>query len=182
MRDARRFVAATLEADGLGDLVDTAVLLTSEVVSNAILHGKSCPTVVVETGPGRVRIEVADASSVLPVRKYYRDDATTGRGLMLLARLSAAWGADRLAGGKCVWFEVDGGLTGADGADEEATIGLLAGAGEIDLEALAASFGEVDDADDPGESLTGTAGRNRRRQGTAAGRVSVVAGADRRRR
>ena len=105
---ARGFVEAALADAGLDDLAYTATLLVSELVANAILHSGTPLEVVVRCGDDRVRIEVHDGNPQLPVRKYYSNMSGTGRGLMLVERMSAGWGSERTAGGKVVWFELDG--------------------------------------------------------------------------
>ena len=95
------------EAD-LDDLAYTATLLVSELVANAILHTGTPLTVVIAPDVDRVRIEVHDGSPQLPMRKHYSNMSGTGRGLMLVERMAATWGYDRTAGGKVVWFELDG--------------------------------------------------------------------------
>lgn len=138
--DARRFVSELLE-DRHHDVIDAAVLLTSEVVSNAIVHGRSGPTVAVQLAPDRVRVEVSDASPVLPVRKHYGLEATTGRGLMLLETIATAWGVEPLESGKRVWFDLEV-ATAADVAAGPAV--TAADVMSTDLDALAASFGEIE--------------------------------------
>jgi hypothetical protein len=75
----------------------------------------------VETSANRVRVEVHDGNPQLPVRKHYSNLSGTGRGLLLVERMAANWGADRTATGKRVWFELDGGsATAFDVLDVEA--------------------------------------------------------------
>jgi anti-sigma regulatory factor (Ser/Thr protein kinase) len=104
---ARAFVESVLAGAGLGHLVYTATLLVSELVANAILHSGTPLEVVVRCGDDRVRVEVHDGNPQLPVRKHYSNLSGTGRGLMLVERMAAGWGAERTAGGKTVWFDVD---------------------------------------------------------------------------
>ena len=104
---ARRFVSATLQSWGCGAFVDLATLLTSELVANAIIHAGTDCEVVVRSLPDRIRIEVGDHDSRLPMRKHYSVSATTGRGLALVEDLSLAWGSDATGTGKRVWFELD---------------------------------------------------------------------------
>ncbi len=106
--EARRFVEGVMADTDLDHLAYTATMLVSELVTNAILHTGTPLTVVVAPHGDRVRIEVHDGSPQLPVRKHYSDMSGTGRGLMLVERMAAAWGSDRTAGGKVVWFELDG--------------------------------------------------------------------------
>lgn len=103
---ARRFAAAALEGWGRGDLVDTVALLVSEVVTNVVLHAGTAGELVIELGDGGVRIEVHDGTGRLPQRKAYGEDASTGRGLVLVELLADDWGAEPTDAGKCVWFEV----------------------------------------------------------------------------
>jgi anti-sigma regulatory factor (Ser/Thr protein kinase) len=107
---ARRFVRARLEdsaADGSADL-DTAALLVSEVVTNAILHARTTVTLTVDIAEDVVRITVRDGSPVLPRAHPFAPTSATGRGMLLLDRLAKRWGvdADPVTGGKVVWFEV----------------------------------------------------------------------------
>jgi anti-sigma regulatory factor (Ser/Thr protein kinase) len=103
---ARRFVRARL-SDGVSD-VDTATLLVSEVVTNAILHARTTVRVTVEVADDLVRIAVRDGSPVQPRIHSFSATSATGRGLRLLDRLAKRWGvyADPATGGKVVWFEV----------------------------------------------------------------------------
>ena len=105
---ARTFVESVLAGAGLDDLAYTATLLVSELVANAILHSGTPLDVVVRCGDERVRVEVHDGNPQLPVRKHYSNMSGTGRGLMLVERMAARWGSERTAGGKVVWFELDG--------------------------------------------------------------------------
>ena len=104
---ARAFVESVLAGAGLDNLADTATLLVSELVANAVLHSGTPLEVVVRCGDDRVRVEVHDGNPQLPIRKHYSSMSGTGRGLLLVERMAAHWGADRTAGGKVVWFELD---------------------------------------------------------------------------
>lgn len=106
---ARRFVRGALDEWGCEGLLDVAALLTSELVTNAVLHARTEVQVVMRLGPEALRVEVRDASPRLPVRRRYSTDAATGRGLMLLETMASASGAERCPPGKCVWFEIAGG-------------------------------------------------------------------------
>jgi anti-sigma regulatory factor (Ser/Thr protein kinase) len=105
---ARAFVQSALAGAGLDHLAYTATLLVSELVANAILHSGTPMEVVVRCDADRARIEVHDGNPVLPVRKHYSNMSGTGRGLLLVERMAAEWGAERTNGGKVVWFELDG--------------------------------------------------------------------------
>lgn len=104
---ARRFVHDQCHAAGVNDdTSDTAVLLTSEIVTNAFLHGHSGARVTLTTTGDRVRIEVGDDDSALPTRVDAGREALSGRGLAIVDTLAAAWGSAPESGGKVVWFEL----------------------------------------------------------------------------
>lgn len=107
-RQARAFVDSALAGAGLAHLAPAATLLVSELVANAVLHTGTPLEVVVEAGHDRARIEVHDGNPQLPARKHYSNLSATGRGLLLVERLAASWGAEPTAAGKVVWFELDG--------------------------------------------------------------------------
>jgi anti-sigma regulatory factor (Ser/Thr protein kinase) len=109
---ARRRVRAVIRAWDLAVDPDIAVLLTSELVTNAIAHERSgTVTLHVSSAGGQLRVEVLDTCPHLPVLANAAAeapaDAETGRGLMLVATLAASWGCDRAPAGKAVWFELD---------------------------------------------------------------------------
>ena len=106
--EARRFLESVLTDPEQLPLLYTATLLMSELVANAVLHTGTPIEVVVDTAGDRVRIKVHDGNPQLPVRKHYSTMSGTGRGLMLVERMAVDWGAERTAGGKVVWFELDG--------------------------------------------------------------------------
>jgi anti-sigma regulatory factor (Ser/Thr protein kinase) len=137
---ARRFVRRAVESLGAEAAVDDAVLLISELATNALLHARSPFTIEVTRSADRVRICIVDASPLAPKVRSYGDDATTGRGLQLVQTLSAAWGVQPRRPGKTVWVEllVDGSTAIAPGQRDAPD--------SDDLDALLASFG--DDADD----------------------------------
>ena len=95
-----------------------AILLTSELVTNAIGHeaGESI-TLAVTCSFGQLRVDVHDTSRTLPVLVDASADAEAGRGLMLVASLSATWGVYRTPAGKAVYFTLafEPGPPGGDG-------------------------------------------------------------------
>ena len=114
-RHARRFVGEVLSDAGVEDeTVDVALLLTSELVTNGIVHANTVLRVVVDVATSWLRIDVSDGNPNLPSRRDYDVDATTGRGLEMVELLSQGFGAESLNGhGKRVWFRlVRGGATG----------------------------------------------------------------------
>ena len=108
MGAARRFVRDVLKTRRVDDgVVSTVELLTSEVVTNAILHARSGPQLAVELHDNRVRVAVRDLSPELPVRRLGHPDDLSGRGVVIVEELASAWGVDlERNGGKRVWFEV----------------------------------------------------------------------------
>jgi hypothetical protein len=100
-------VRATLEGWGLDALSETGTLLVSELVANSVLHAGTSIRVVLRQTADRVRVEVHDGDRRVPTRKHYSSLATTGRGLMLVERLSTDWGVEPGGIGKHVWFELD---------------------------------------------------------------------------
>jgi anti-sigma regulatory factor (Ser/Thr protein kinase) len=107
--DARRLVRETLAGWGLRDVLDTAMLLTSEVVTNAVLHARTEFDLLVDQLDGdRVRIEVTDGSPMPPTMRRHSATASTGRGLQLLDMLADRWSVEPAGGGKTVWFVVSG--------------------------------------------------------------------------
>jgi anti-sigma regulatory factor (Ser/Thr protein kinase) len=90
------------------DVRDTAELLTSELVTNALLHAGTDLTVhVLSAGSGSVvRVAVDDGSAVAPALRDPDAGALGGRGLPLVASLATRWGWEPLPVGKRVWFEV----------------------------------------------------------------------------
>ncbi|GMA86890.1 hypothetical protein GCM10025868_21400 [Angustibacter aerolatus] len=107
VRRARTFVRHHCRVAKIGaDTCETAVLLTSEAVTNAFIHGRSEARLRVRVRPGHVRVEVGDDNSRHPTRTDRDDDALDGRGLDILEMLSTRWGVDDDEVGKTVWFEV----------------------------------------------------------------------------
>ena len=105
VRDARRVTDACCRRAGLDeDLTDTAVLLTSELVTNAIMHGRSEARLRVHATRAGVRVEVGDDNDRAPVLQPRDDDALTGRGLSLLELTATTWGVQEAPVGKVVWF------------------------------------------------------------------------------
>jgi len=102
---ARRFVSAALGARG--EVAELAVLLVSELASNAVLHAGTAFDVMVQIDAGRVRIEVADGNPTMPALRPYVRESTDGRGLHMVAASADHWGFEARPDGKVVWFEFD---------------------------------------------------------------------------
>jgi anti-sigma regulatory factor (Ser/Thr protein kinase) len=102
---ARCHVQAAIGAWAVPVDEHVAVLLTSELVTNAIRHqpGRTI-TVVIVCSPGQLRVDVHDTSRFFPVLLDASVEDEAGRGLMLVDTLSAKWGCDRTPEGKAVYF------------------------------------------------------------------------------
>ncbi|MFA3878070.1 SpoIIE family protein phosphatase [Streptomyces sp. MMCC 100] len=103
---ARRFVRAALDG-AASDLVGTAQLLVSELVTNAVLHARTEVEVSVARLDGRVRVRVGDrrpSRGLVPQR--CSPYSGTGQGLALVEHLASRYGTDSGDAGKTVWFEL----------------------------------------------------------------------------
>ncbi|HEX3425392.1 MAG TPA: ATP-binding protein [Acidimicrobiales bacterium] len=105
---ARRLVARCADSVGLGDLTHVAVLLTSELVANALRHGRPPMVLACEgTGAG-LRVSVSDGLAALPSLRRHGGLDEGGRGLAMVDVLANQWGSDLApGGGKCVWFDLE---------------------------------------------------------------------------
>ena len=104
---ARLFVRQALSGRVDDEVVDDAVLVTSELVTNATVHAGTPSVLEVCVAGDRVVLRVTDADPALPVRRRaVLGGASTGRGLHLLDVLCARWGSEPAAAGKTVWGEL----------------------------------------------------------------------------
>ncbi len=102
--DARGFVAAALRSRGTDEaVVQRAVLLTSELVTNAVLYGRPPIRLRLRHTARHAIIEVYDGTAVLPRRLRPTPDDEHGRGIQLVASLAERWGTRPLPHGKSVW-------------------------------------------------------------------------------
>ena len=103
--EARQQVLAAIRAWDVPVDEDVAILLASELVTNAVTHqaGRTV-TLALTCSPGQLRVDVHDTSRALPVLAPAPVDAETGRGLMLVDTLSDEWGTYRTPAGKAVYF------------------------------------------------------------------------------
>lgn len=110
---AREKLALVLRNWRLDEILDTATLLVSELVTNAVRHAGSSVRITVTVEGARVRTSVWDqnlaplpAPAALGSTDVIEDLAEGGRGLYLVQEMADNWGADTTADGKCVWFEL----------------------------------------------------------------------------
>lgn len=105
----RRRLVADLAGSGLPPaLVDDAALLVSELVANAVRHGRPLPGGVVEVGwsvdGDRLRLEVRDGGgNGTPSPRPSRVSDTEGRGLAIVAAVAVDWGVESTPDGTTVW-------------------------------------------------------------------------------
>ncbi len=104
---ARRAVRQRLAAWALDDLIEDAQLIVSELVTNALRHGRGPLELRLRTDGRRLHVEVRDgAGDFLPQPRHAPDQAVDGRGLRLVAAMADDWGWERSAEGKSVWAEL----------------------------------------------------------------------------
>ncbi|MFE6482284.1 SpoIIE family protein phosphatase [Streptomyces sp. NPDC057757] len=110
---ARSFVRDTLQGWGFADIVDDAVVLTSELVTNAVVHAGTSADVLCLRSDDGVRIEVADRypEREIPLQataiNMGNPDSEGGRGLQLCAALAGRWGVEYTPTQKQVWFQLE---------------------------------------------------------------------------
>lgn len=110
---ARSFVRDTLQGWGFADIIDDAVVLTSELVTNAVVHAGTAADVLCLRSDDGARIEVADhyPEREIPLQgaaiTMSSPDREGGRGLQLCAALASRWGVDYTPTKKLVWFQLD---------------------------------------------------------------------------
>jgi anti-sigma regulatory factor (Ser/Thr protein kinase) len=110
---ARRAMRSRLESVLEADLLDRAMLLVSELVTNSVRHGGLRPDqeieLTVRASPEHLRVEVAEPGAgfeVEPGPRPRREGPAGGWGLYLVDRLASAWGVERNGLTK-VWFEMN---------------------------------------------------------------------------
>lgn len=109
-RCARVVVDGALAEWGLKGVAETAALIVSELVTNAVVHGCEPAALMLYTDPGAdgglLFVEVDDAGPAKPERRAAGFDAESGRGLVLVDALAADWGCEATGGGKRVWASI----------------------------------------------------------------------------
>jgi anti-sigma regulatory factor (Ser/Thr protein kinase) len=114
----RRWLTDCLSRWELDDLAPTAILLASELVTNAVVHGTGNPLVSAAVAEGSLEVGVTDRDPYFPALAA-NDGASSqvdvstavpamgGRGLVLVRALADEWGVAALSGGKQVWFRLN---------------------------------------------------------------------------
>jgi anti-sigma regulatory factor (Ser/Thr protein kinase) len=106
VKEARQFVSGALDGVEAADATADALLVVSELVTNAVVHAGTDITVRVNTDAQPTRIEVADGSTEVPGLRLPGAGAKTGRGLLLVEHFTEEWGVETTGSGKVVWFTV----------------------------------------------------------------------------
>jgi len=106
VRHARRFTRGTLTRWGLGSLADLAELLTSELITNALVHA-GAPVQLRLFRNQLLTVEVSDVDSREPRLRHAREEDEGGRGMHLVNELAHRWGSRSTRDGKVVWFELE---------------------------------------------------------------------------
>jgi hypothetical protein len=105
VRKARVFTSDVLVAEGVeASVIEVAVLLVSELVTNAI-HGHGMICLTVDTDARSIRIEVEEGRAP-PVRRPVPEGEVAARRLLVVDEFASAWGTERRATHKRVWFEI----------------------------------------------------------------------------
>ncbi|MFC8506774.1 ATP-binding protein [Streptomyces sp. NPDC057411] len=108
--EVRHALRAMLGGWGAPGATDVAELLTSELVTNALIHTDNGAVVTATVAPQQLRVEVRDfVAGLHRPRVPHADDGTHGRGLVLVQALADSWGVENHGVGKVVWFELNGG-------------------------------------------------------------------------
>ncbi len=103
---ARLFVRCLCEEWGVASVADVAELLSSELVTNAVLHARSGIELEAARTGSALRVDVRDVGhgQVQPKAQQAPTEAEGGRGLSIVASLAESWGVEESLGGKSVWF------------------------------------------------------------------------------
>jgi len=104
-RAAREFVRAACRDWNMDeDMCDDAALIATELVANVVDHARTACVVTLSRDDTKLLIDVADSyPCAMPGPKPLATTALRGRGLQMVAGISAEWGVRDLPGGKSVW-------------------------------------------------------------------------------
>ncbi|MER5178388.1 SpoIIE family protein phosphatase [Streptomyces sp. NPDC002896] len=108
LAESRHMIRAAVRAWGAHDRADEIELIADELITNSLVHTEGAATVTLRVLSGserRLRVEVEDSSSALPHRRDAGIGGLSGRGLLLVDRLTDVWGVQARGGGKIVWCE-----------------------------------------------------------------------------
>jgi GAF domain-containing protein/anti-sigma regulatory factor (Ser/Thr protein kinase) len=105
---ARRLVEGVMNEAGLQHLVDEALLLVTELVTNAVVHAGTEVGVDIDVDERGVRVEVFDAGPGHFLKDAPSETREGGRGVFLLDAIAQEWGTRHRLGGKAIWFRLGG--------------------------------------------------------------------------
>lgn len=103
-------MSAVLDSWGLPRYAsDDAVLVVSELVTNAVVHGKDESSLELEVvfGDAWLRISLTDGSAIRPMARDAASGDENGRGMAIVSALADRWDVEDHEGGKRIWFEID---------------------------------------------------------------------------
>jgi anti-sigma regulatory factor (Ser/Thr protein kinase) len=107
VREARAFTGDVLADNGVeASIIEVALLLVSELVTNAVVHARGTIWLTVHADAHRVRIEVEDQGRGRPVLRSATQNQPDGRGLRVVDELATDWGTERRATHKVIWCEI----------------------------------------------------------------------------
>ncbi|MDT7569991.1 MAG: hypothetical protein QOE05_165 [Actinomycetota bacterium] len=113
-REARAATRRILPGWRLGALLDPVLLVVSELVGNAVRHGRPPVDLRLRKTDRGVRVDVHDEDSAPPATSATSHDAESGRGLMLVDAVAVDTGVEQIEGdGKVVWARVEPEAEGA---------------------------------------------------------------------
>ncbi|MDP9435339.1 MAG: ATP-binding protein [Actinomycetota bacterium] len=138
--EARRLLTEVMCGSPLAHRLDDAALAVTELVTNAVLHGREPIVLTVARDGVRLHVSVCDGSPVSPSFSMLDPTAITGRGLMLISAATDRWGVEPRPDGKSVWFDVH--LQTAQGEQEQ-----------VDVDALLAAWGDELSVDPAAEQV-----------------------------
>jgi anti-sigma regulatory factor (Ser/Thr protein kinase) len=101
---ARDFLRSSSCATHHSEVVEDAVLLVSELVTNSVRHGGPPVVVAVDCDGDTLQVRVRDGGKAMPQPRHAAQSDESGRGLELVRTISADWGVDPEPDGKHVWF------------------------------------------------------------------------------
>jgi anti-sigma regulatory factor (Ser/Thr protein kinase) len=103
---ARHFVADHVRGVLPQSVTEVAVLLTSELVTNVIVHARTPMQLTVDVTDEALRVAIGDQVPKTPVQRRIEGTRLTGRGMHLVESLANDWGVEPTPAGKTVWFEL----------------------------------------------------------------------------
>jgi serine/threonine-protein kinase RsbW len=109
VRLARQATRVVLTAWRLTDMEENALLIVSELATNAVRHARGTDLIALDlvAAPTWLRIEVEDTDRSWPEPRIPDDFDESGFGFVLVDALAGKWGVREIEGGKAVWAELD---------------------------------------------------------------------------